>query len=139
MKTVEPLPLIVAKAKVKGAAEIELPSVPELQVKANQPIHVKYLYRLEELSKDKEQWRFQLASKIGTQSPAPAAADWSDRWGRDDSLWGVLQQEFVFEKPGTYLGSFTVDARYSQSDWSSGQLKKKAEKTAQGKFKIKVI
>jgi hypothetical protein len=139
MKPVEPVPVIVAKAKVKGVAEIELQQLGEIVVKAKQPVHVKYLYRLEELSKDKENWRFQLASAIGTQKPAPTTANWEDRWGRNDSLWGVLQQEFIFERPGNYDGSFQVDAKYSESEWGSKTVKKQNEKTAQGRFKIKVV
>lgn len=139
MKPVEPVPVIVAKAKVKGNALIELQPIGDVQVKAKQPIQVKYLYRLEEVSKDREHWRFALESKIGAQTRAPSHANWEDRWGRNDSLWGVLQQEFVFDKPGTYEGSFKVDAQYSESDWGSKAVKKQNEKTAQGRFKIKVL
>lgn len=139
MASVEPVPIIVAKAKVKGAAQIDVQPVAEVVVKARQPVHVKYLYRLEEASTEKENWRFQLSASIGGVRPAPASADWKDRWGRNDSLWGVLQQEFVFDRPGTYTGSFKVDARYAEGAWGSGASSKQSERTAQGEFRVKVV
>jgi hypothetical protein len=136
---VEPVAIIVAKAKVKGAADIELQPLSEVRVRVKQPVHVKYLYRLEEMSKDKESWRFELASSIGTQQRPLLEARWEDRWGVNDSLWGVLQQEYVFEKPGTYEGSFDVHASHSESSWGSNEVKKRTEKTLNGRFQVRVV
>ncbi|MBI2077457.1 MAG: hypothetical protein HYT80_03675, partial [Euryarchaeota archaeon] len=136
--TLEPVDVVVAKARVRGEPEIEVVAPSEVRVKPRQRVRVKYLYKLDETSRAREEWGFQLHSNVGDQRTEPIASVTKDRFMLHDEIWGVLVQEFRFEKPGRYKGDFRVRASYAKRNWSRTGPRDEVEENANGIFKVLV-
>lgn len=132
----ETLSIVVARAIIAGEPKIDIVAPAEVRAKVHQPIQVKFSYRLEETSTEREEWTFTLKSQVGPKSPPGVTARWKDRRVLADDLWGTLMQEFAFDAPGRYEGGFEVEAHYAQSDWTTKKPGAKAERRGQGRFSL---
>lgn len=134
----EEVRVIVARARIENAPQIELVVPKEIRVKANKPLRVQYLYHVDESSKSREEWRFLLQTNVGQQQKGPIRSKWADRWGLPDRFWGTLEQTFTFEKVGTYSADFKVNAEYDRESWAKKTEALEARKEVAGKFVVRV-
>ena len=136
--TLEPIDVVVAKARVRGEPEIVVVAPAQVRVKPRQRVRVKYLYKLDETSRAREEWGFQLHSEVGGQLTEPVTTVEKDRFMLHDEVWGVLVQEFRFDTPGRYKGNFSVRASYTKGQWSRTGPRDEIHENANGIFKILV-
>lgn len=134
----EEVRVIIARARIENAPQIEVVIPKEIRVKANTPLRVQYLFHVDESSRAKEEWRFLLQSKVGQQQKGPIQSKWADRWGLPDRFWGTLEQTFTFEKPGTYPADFRVNAEYDRAPWGGKEDGIEARKERVGQFVVHV-
>jgi hypothetical protein len=134
----EEVRIVVARARIEHAPEIEAVAPREVRVKANKPLRVQYLYHVDEVSKAQEEWKFMLQSNVGESQKGPIQSKWADRWGLPDRFWGTLEQTFQFEKPGTYPADFKVNAEYDRSPWRKKTGGFEARKELRGNFIVQV-
>lgn len=135
---VEPVPLVVAQARVHDDAAIQVLAPGVVRVRRGQPLVVKYQYKFAEASRNKEQWRFYLNCQVDGVEKNPIRTRWGDRFGIRDEQWGVLQQEYVFHRPGTHEARFHVRCNYSQVGWRRHDLRHEEERRANGGFRVVV-
>ena len=136
--TLQPIDVVVARARVRGEPEIEVVAPAQVRVKPRQTVRVKYLYKLDETSRAREEWGFQLHSGIGDQATEPISSLTKDRFALHDEVWGVLMQEFAFERPGRYKGNFRVRASYAKGQWRRTGRREEIHEDANGIFKVLV-
>ena len=134
----EEVRVIVARARIEDAPQIDLVVPTRIRVKANKPLRVQYLYHVDESSKAKEEWRFRLQTNVGKQQKGPIQSKWADRWGLPDRFWGTLEQTFTFEKAGTYSAEFKVNAEYDRESWAKKTAGVEARKELAGNFLVQV-
>lgn len=130
--------VVVARARIEHAPEIQVVAPKEIRVRANEPLRVQYLYHVEEGSRGKEEWKFMLHSNIGEQQKGPIRSRWADRWGLTDRFWGSLEQTFRFETPGTYAANFQINAEYDRAGWSGKRESVESRKDLAGSFLVHV-
>lgn len=113
--------LVVARADVKGGeVEMEVEDPGGLEVKAGSELLLKFPYKLKENSREREEYRFLLRTRVDGQETAPASlARWGDQWGWPDEVWGTIQQRIPLEAPGEHVVDFEVLAEYIVAPWGS--------------------
>jgi hypothetical protein len=114
-----PVAVVLAKARVRDDAQIEVLAPQTIHVQPKQRVHVKFIFSVEETSRDRDNWRFFLESKIGDAQRAPQHVELKDHWGVRDDGWGTLHQEYSFDLPGRYEGTFEVIAENRRQPWRS--------------------
>lgn len=130
--------VVVARAHIEDAPEIENIAPREVRVRARVPLRVQYLFHVDESSRAKEAWRFKLQSQVGAHERAPIESNWNDRWGVPDRFWGTLEQTFRFDEPGTYAAGFKVHAVYDRAPWRGRHEGLEARREIAGTFTVTV-
>jgi hypothetical protein len=109
--------VVIAHAEIQDGKVTLLPNkVGPIRVTPGQTLHVKLTYRLQEASKEKEEYRFHLRCNLDGQSPAPVLARHGDAWGIPDDVMGAIVQTFTPPKrPGNHNLEFQAGAEIQES------------------------
>lgn len=115
---IEPASVVVAHAAVEGGVRMEPEAPPTLRLRTGQPLRLKFTYRLRDATPAKEEYRFELVSRLGNERAGPAVAHWGDTWGYPEDVAGFLHQEYVTHRAGTYDLVWQAVAEYSARGWA---------------------
>ena len=132
-----PASVVVADAKISGAAQAVSKAPQWIKLKVGQPLLVKLTYDLREASTRQESYQFRLAARCGDQVPAPVQMLRKDRPASTEEAFGFLVQQFSFSRPGKHTLEFDATAEYTRKKWF-GKGIARAAKTASGSMQVVV-
>ncbi len=120
-KKPEPRSIIVAHAAVEGDVAVSGKAPATVRLQKGQPLHLKFTYRLREASRDQEEYRFELVSRLGDERDEPATAHWGDTWGYPEDIQGYVRQVYTPRKAGMFQLTWQAIAEYSVHGWGAAE------------------
>lgn len=114
-----PKAVVVAHASVEGAVEVEAKEKGPVRVAPGQPLHIKLTYRLREASRDEEQYRFELVTRLAEGKPVVASARWGDVWGVPEDIQGFVVTEYAPKRAGRHELIWEATAEYGVKGWAA--------------------
>ncbi|HLF16811.1 MAG TPA: hypothetical protein VI796_05205 [Candidatus Thermoplasmatota archaeon] len=117
----EPLSLVLAHAGVEGEIDLALKAPTKVKVAKGQRLDLKLTYRLQEASRDKEEYRFTLVTRLGEERAEPATAHWGDTWGYPEDVQGYVVNPYTPRRAGTFDLVWQATAEYGVRAWSEGE------------------
>lgn len=135
----EPVNVVVARTDIV-AGEIRLKSEAPQVVRGapGAKLLVKHVYRLQEHSSEREEYRILLRSTLNGKEHAPSLGRFGDAYAMPDDYSGFLVHEYVLPASGVAQLSFEVAAEYTVGDWKSVRVDKHLIKRAVGDVKIQL-
>lgn len=135
----EPMSIIVAKSHiVAGKVRLDVQAPATLQVRRGQKLLIKHVYRAEEDSKEKEEYRFLLRSNLNGKDHAPSIARIGDIYAVAEDVAGYLVHEHVTSGSGRQELTFEVGAEYVVGGWKDPTVTAFDQQQAKGKISIVV-
>lgn len=136
----EALNLIVARSHiVAGKILLDTAAPPAVRAQRGQKIQVKHVYRLEENSADKEEYRFLLRSSLGGREHPPSLARHGDVYAMPEDVGGYLVHEFTATGSGVQTLAFEVGVEYVVGDWKQTVVKHHDQKQVKGEIRVTVV
>lgn len=134
----KPVGVDLARAKIFGRAKIESVAPSDVRVPAGKPFELRLLYDLQEASSEKEEYVFELITKVGEGGQQTKKIKWGDKWGLPQSVVGYITQPYTLDTPGAYEVSFTARATYAKRRWLSRSDPKRDEQVVEGRLHVTV-
>lgn len=134
----EPVGVEVARATILGRPELEPVAPSEVRIPAGQAFELRLMYDLQEASAEKEQYLFELTSRVGDRREQTKNVRYGDTWGLPHSVLGYVAQPYTLETPGGYDVTFTARAEYAQRKWLTRAEPKRERRTVDGRLRITI-
>lgn len=134
----EPVSLVVAHAAVGGTVNLGVKAPATVRLRLGQALHLKLTYRLQESSREQEEYRFELVSRLGDERQDPAVAHWGDTWGYPEDIGGYVRQVYIPRKAGTHELVWQAIAEYSVRGWGEGTAEADIQRAARKGF-VRVV
>lgn len=104
--------LVVAKADIVGGIRIK-PEAPEaVEGLPGSRLLVKFSYKFEETSRERDSFRIQLTSRLGKSEAEPALFEHRDRPGVADDKRGFVVQTYALPAGGDHVLEWRAAAEY---------------------------
>lgn len=133
----EPVNLVVARTEVvAGEVRLKVDAPKTIRGAPGAKLLVKHVYRLQEHSPDREEYRILLRSTLNGKEHAPSLGRFGDAYAMPDDYSGFLVHEYVLPASGEGDLSFEVAAEYTIGDWKSERVDTHQVKRAVGDVKI---
>jgi hypothetical protein len=133
----EPVNVVVARTEVvAGQVRLKVEAPKTVRGAPGAKLLVKHVYRLQEHSKDREEYRVLLRSTFNGKEHPPSLARFGDAYGLTDDYSGFLMHEYVLPASGEGELSFEVAAEYTVGDWKEVQVDSHQIKRGSGDVKV---
>ena len=133
----EPVNVVVARTQVvAGQVHLKVEAPQTVRGAPGAKLLVKHVYRLQEHSNDREEYRILLRSNLNGKEHAPSLGRFGDTYAMPDDYSGFLVHEYVLPASGKAELSFEVAAEYTIGDWKSERVDTHQVKRAVGDVKI---
>jgi hypothetical protein len=133
----EPVNVVVARTEiVAGEVRLKVDAPKTVRGAPGAKLLVKHVYRLQEHSSEREEYRILLRSNFNGKEHAPSLGRFGDAYAMPDDYSGFLVHEYVIPPSGEGELSFEVAAEYTVGDWKSIRVDKHLIKRAVGDVKI---
>lgn len=134
----EPVGVNVARAKVFGRTELRAVAPSEVRIPPGKRFELRLMYDLQEASPEKEQYVFELTSRLDRGDEQVKKVQYGDKWGLPQSVIGYVAQPYTLDEPGVYDISFKARVEYAKRKWLSRDDPKLDERVVDGHLKITV-
>ncbi len=135
----EPTNVVVARTEVvAGQVRLKLDGAKEVRGTPGGKLLVKHVYRLQEGSTDKEEYRILLRSSLDGKEHPPSLARFGDNYAVTDDYSGFVVHEYKLPASGTAILDFEVGAEYTVGDWKSADVETHDLKQGKGKLTIRL-
>lgn len=135
----EPLNIVVARTNVVGGKVRFSVEAPEaLRGTPGGKLLVKHVYRLQEHSPEREEYRVLLRSNLDDSEHAPSLARFGDNYAMPDDYSGFLVHEYQLPATGEAVLEFEVGAEYTIGSWKSTEVESHEMKTGKGTVRIRI-
>lgn len=119
----QPLNVVVARTEVvAGKVHLELDAPQAMRGNPGGKLLVKHVYRLQEHSKEREEYRILLKSILNGKEHPPSLARFGDNYARTDDYSGFLVHEYTLPVSGEAVLEFDVGAEYTVGDWKTDRV-----------------
>jgi hypothetical protein len=133
----EPVNLVVARTEVvAGQIRLKVEAPKTVRGGPGAKLLVKHVYRLQEHSTEREEYRVLLRSNLNGKEHPPSLGRFGDAYGLVDDYSGFLVHEYVLPASGEGTLSFEVAAEYTVGDWKDVRVDSHQVKRAVGDVKI---
>lgn len=134
----EPVNVVVARSEVMGGqVRMRLDAPAMVQGKAGETLLVKHVYRLQEDSPEREEYRILLRSRLGGTEHAPSLARFGDNYAMPDDYSGFLVHEYKLAR-GEHVLEFDVGVEYTVGSWKSTEVEAYDQRAAKGQVRVVV-
>ncbi len=134
----EPIGVEVARAKILGRTVLEPVAPSDVRIPRGQPFELRLMYDLQEASAEKEQYVFEITSRVNDNAEQKKKVQYGDKWGLPQSVIGYVAQPYMLDQPGVYDVTFTARAEYAKRKWLSRGDADLDERVVTGRLKITV-
>ena len=135
----EPLNLVLARTHVvNGEVRLKIEAPATFRGSPGAKLLVKHVYRLQEGSMDKEEYRILLRSALDGKEHAPSLARFGDNYAVTDDYSGFVVHEYKLPASGTCTLTFEVGAEYTVGDWKSTDVETYDVKQGKGQVQIRL-
>lgn len=138
-KNGEPLNVVVARTVVMGGKltlKVEVPT--ELRGRPGGKLLVKHVYRLQEHSTEREEYRILLRSSLDGQEHPPSLARFGDNYALPDDYSGFVVHEYTLPTKAEALLHFSVGAEYTVGSWKTQDVDVHEQKMGTGDVRIRL-
>ena len=133
----EPVNLVVARTQVvAGKVHLKVDVPKTIRGAPGAKLLVKHVYRLQEHSPDREEYRVLLRSTLNGKEHPPSLGRFGDAYAMPDDYAGFLVHEYVLPASGKAELAFEVAAEYTIGDWKSERVDTHQVKRAVGDVQI---
>jgi hypothetical protein len=135
----EDLNLIVARTKVvAGKIQFTVDAPQSIRGLPGGKVLVKHVYRLQEHSPEREEYRVLLRSSLNGKEHAPSLARFGDNYAMPDDYSGFLLHEYRLPATGKAVLEFDVGAEYTVGSWKTTEVDSHEMKTGKGSVTIHI-
>lgn len=135
----EPLNIVVAHTEVVGGhVHLEVRAPARARAAPGAKLLVKHVYRLQESSKDREEYRILLKSVLNGKTHPPSIKRFGDNYALTDDYSGFVMHEYTLPQQGEALLEFDVAAEYTVGEWKSEQVDVNERRDGSGLVRIKI-
>lgn len=135
----EPTNVVVARTEVvAGEVRLKVDTPAVVRGTPGGKLLVKHVYRLQESSMDKEEYRILLRSALDGKEHAPSLARFGDNYAVTDDYSGFVVHEYKLPASGTATLTFEVGAEYTVGDWKSTDVETYDVKQGKGQVQIRL-
>lgn len=133
----EPTNVVVARTEVVGGqVRLKVDGAQTVRGVPGGKLLVKHVYRLQESSRDKEEYRILLRSSLDGQQHPPSLARFGDNYAVTDDYSGFVVHEYKLPARGEARLDFEVGAEYTVGDWKATEVETHDLKQAKGQVTI---
>lgn len=133
----EPVNVVVARSEVvAGQVRLKVEAPKVVRGAPGAKLLVKHVYRLQEGSPDREEYRILLRSTFNGKEHAPSLGRFGDAYAMPDDYSGFLVHEYVLPATGAGNLSFEVAVEYTVGDWKEVRVDTHQVRRAVGDVKI---
>lgn len=135
----EPLNIVVARSKVAGGKlhlSVEAPKL--LRGYPGAKVLVKHVYRLQEDTTEREEYRILLRSSLNGKEHPPSLARFGDSYALPDDHAGFVVHEHTLPASGEALLRFEVGAEYTVGSWKTEQVDVHEQEQRSGEVRIQL-
>jgi hypothetical protein len=135
----EPVNIVLARTQVVGGkVTLKVEAPPKLRAAPGAKVLVKHVYRLQEGSTEREEYRILLRSRLNGKEHAPSLARFGDNYAMPDDYSGYLVHEYVLPTSGKVLLSFEVAAEYTIGSWKTEHVDSHEVRRGEGDIEIQL-
>ena len=135
----EPTNVVVARTEVvAGEVRLRLDGEQTVRGVPGGKLLVKHVYRLQEGSTEKEEYRILLRSRLDGKEHPPSVARFGDHFALPDDYSGFVVHEYRLPASGTARLEFEVGAEYTVGDWRTPEVEAHDLKQGKGRVTIQV-
>ena len=136
----EPTNVVVARSEVvAGQVRLKVEGAKTIRGLPGSKLLVKHVYRLQEGSTDREEYRILLRSSLDGKAHPPSLARFGDNYAVTDDYSGFVVHEYTLPaKTGTSRLEFEVGAEYTVGDWKETQVDVHDLKQGKGTVTIQI-
>lgn len=135
----EPVNLVVARSKVMaGKLTLTMEAPATLRAHPGSKLLVKHVYRLQEHSPDREEYRILLRSSLNGKEHAPSLARFGDNYAMPDDYSGFVVHEYQLPATGEAVLKFEVGAEYTVGSWKSQDVEVHEQAHHEGELRIRL-
>lgn len=113
----EPVNLVVARARIAGGVMLEREAPAELRVTSGSEVLVKFPFRFDEVSADREDYTVILRTRLDGEALQEEMFEGRDHPARDDGRRGFLVHRHRVMASGTHTLEFQAVVRLARSAW----------------------
>ncbi|MEK6976635.1 MAG: hypothetical protein AABY18_09865 [Candidatus Thermoplasmatota archaeon] len=133
----KPVNLVVARSEVvAGQIRLKVDAPKTIRGAPGAKLLVKHVYRLQEGSPDREEYRILLRSTLNGKEHAPSLGRFGDAYAMPDDYSGFLVHEYILPASGAVNLAFEVAAEYTIGDWKTETVDQHQIRRAEGDVKI---
>lgn len=135
----EPVNVIVARSKVMaGKLTLTVEAPAQLRAHPGSTLLVKHVYRLQEHSPEREEYRILLRSSLDGKAHAPSLARFGDNYAMPDDYAGFIVHEYQLPATGEAVLKFEVGAEYTVGSWKSQDVDVHEQRHQEGQIRIRL-
>lgn len=133
----EPLNLVLARTDVSGGkVRLKLEAPKTFRGAPGAKILVKHVYRLQEHSPQREEYRVLLRTRLNGKEHPPSLGRFGDNYAMPDDYSGYLMHEWTLPASGKVRLEFEVAAEYTIGSWKTEQVESHEVQRFEGDVEI---
>lgn len=133
----EPLNIVVARTDVvNGQVRLKVEAPATMRGAPGAKLLVKHVYRLQEHSPEREEYRVLLRTRLNGKEHPPSLGRFGDNYAMPDDYSGYLVHEWTLPATGKVHLEFEVAAEYTVGSWKSEVVDTHEVRRAEGDVEI---